>query len=66
MNVHKLLKIIDKTYEDTGIIPYFVSADSLVKFLMENSSEGEYRNVTFAKNVDIDELNNTIDYMFGC
>lgn len=64
MNTNKLMNIIDKFYEKTGI-PYFKTSEDIIEFLSDKSNESEYRIKTFSQNADINELNKTIGFMFG-
>lgn len=64
MNTNKLMNIIDEFYEKTGI-PCFETSEDIIEFLSDKSNESEYRIKTFSQNVDINELNKTIEFMFG-
>lgn len=48
MNTNKLMNIIDKFYEKTGI-PYFETSEDIIEFLSDKSNESEYRIKTFHK-----------------
>ena len=64
MNTLRLMYIIDEFYEETGI-PCFETSEDIIEFLSDKSNESEYRIKTFSQNVDINELNKTIKFVFG-